>query len=670
MLGAFRRSSVSHVLRSSPRTLTARLSPLQLQSLYASIAQPSYASKSLFHSSPFRFSSQQTAVNENGVQEAEVTQENTELATTFQELADRDVVHRSLIRTITKGMRLETMTDVQRMTIHESVHGGDMLAQAKTGTGKTVAFLTPVLDRILKDPSVQKGRIRRGRMIGPRDIRAIIVSPTRELAEQIAVEAKRMAGDCGLIVQTAVGGTGKRESLMRIRNEGCHILVGTPGRLKDVLSDPSTGIEAPKLSAFVLDEADRLLDQGFAPELEDIQNCLPNRAEVDRQTLMFSATIAREVMGMVRKTMKPDFKFVKTVDDNEVPTHLSVPQKAVILNGLENGLPALLELAKRSMADPSRPFKAIAYFSSTKQVQMAYEIFRQLLVDPENPRSGNPLGRMFLGEIHSRLSQGQRTRVADRYRRCKSGILFSSDVTARGMDFPGVTSVIQVGAPGSRDDYIHRLGRTARAGRTGEGWLLLHEDEFSYFKSMARDIPVEADASLTTSRVDMTTEYETTPEATETLNQIKGAIAQVPIMDRGESLKTQMANLAGAFRDKGALQYAMHNLAVHGYGLRNAPPVPQRLLQQLGGGGRRDRTNYGSRNSYGGGNSFGRRDSFRGRNDSYGDRNPFGRRDNYGASYNRDRNFGRGSRDSGRRDGYNKPKPFDKWLDSRRDEWS
>ncbi|KAL4799137.1 P-loop containing nucleoside triphosphate hydrolase protein [Aspergillus venezuelensis] len=680
MLGAFRRSAASTALRLSSRTLTARSSPLRLQSLYASIPQSSYAPKSLFHSTSFRFDSQAAAAIDNGVQQAEVAQENTESLTKFQDLADKGIISKGLIRTITKGMRLETMTDVQRLTIPESLKGGDMLAQAKTGTGKTVAFLIPVIERLIQDTSVQKARMRRGRMVGPRDIRALIISPTRELAEQIAVEATRMAGDSGLIVQTAVGGTQKREGLRRIRDQGCHILVGTPGRLKDILSDPSSGIEAPRLSAFVLDEADRLLDQGFAPELEDIQNQLPDRLDVDRQTLMFSATIAKEVMSMVRQTMKPDFQFVKTVDDNETPTHLSVPQRAVVLAGLENTFPALLELVKRSMNDEQRPFKAIVYFSSTKQVETAYQIFKALLIDPENPRSGNPLGKMFLGEIHSRLSQAARTRVADRYRRCRSGILFSSDVTARGMDFPGVTSVIQVGSPSNRADYIHRLGRTARAGKTGEGWILLHEQEYAAFKRMARDIPVEADASLVTSQVDMTTEYQTTPEATETLDQAKGAIAQIPIEDKGEAVKTQMANLIGSFNDMGALQYALHNLSVHGYGLRNAPPMPQGLRDRMrsgssdyysrrndsrGGRGGRDNRSGGRRNdSYGGrgSRSYEYRDGskFDKGGNSFGVRGSFGRRDN-----NK-----RGGRDSGRRSGYNAPKPFDKWLDSRKDEWS
>src|SRR5699024_10117466 len=136
------------------------------------------------------------------------------------------------------------------------------------------------------------------------DIRAIIISPTRELAEQIAAEARKVAGSTGVIVQTAVGGTRKREGLRAIQERGCHILVGTPGRLHDIFSDPYSGVSAPKLSALVLDEADRLLDIGFYPVIQDIQSLLPNRNEVDRQTLMFSATLPQGVLSMVKDTMK------------------------------------------------------------------------------------------------------------------------------------------------------------------------------------------------------------------------------------------------------------------------------------------------------------------------------------------------------------------------------
>ena len=131
------------------------------------------------------------------------------------------------------------------------------------------------------------------------DIRDIIVSPTRELAEQIAVEAAKLVRGTGIIVQSAVGGTQKRMMLSKVRREGCHLLVGTPGRLNDLLADPSSGIAAPNLQALVLDEADRMLEVGFQQELMEIIKSLPDRRDVPRQTLLFSATIPKNVVGCV-----------------------------------------------------------------------------------------------------------------------------------------------------------------------------------------------------------------------------------------------------------------------------------------------------------------------------------------------------------------------------------
>lgn len=460
------------------------------------------------------------------------------------------------------------------------------LAQAKTGTGKTLAFLVPVLQNIFKDPSLEKRSA--SKRSTPADIRAIVISPTRELAEQIAMEARKLAQGTGVVVQTAVGGTRKREGLQRIQMEGCHLLVGTPGRLKDILSDSSSGVKAPKLSALVLDEADRLLDQGFAPEIMEIQTYLPDPMKVDRQTLLFSATVPREVMSVVRRTMKPNFKFVKTVKEDEAPTHLRVPQKVVRINGLENSLPALLELTKNYLAkqreDPNLPpFKAIAYFNSTAQVTLAYEAFRGLLNDPSDRRSGHPLGRMFITEMHSRLTQGRRTRNSDSFRNARSGLMLSSDVTARGMDFPNVTHVIQVGVSRDRESYIHRLGRTARANKEGEGWIFVHPGEQSDFRLKLGDLPIEKDTSLQTAAVDMTAESQELPQSVaETLSQVSAAVKRVPAEIKTESYRSHIGVLVGVFEKKAKMMQALNDLAIYGYGLPEPPHISPEVASKLG----------------------------------------------------------------------------------------
>jgi superfamily II DNA/RNA helicase len=196
------------------------------------------------------------------------------------------------------------------MTIEVPLLTSNSVAQARTGTGKTLGFLLPTIQNILRaNPELaHRQRYSRAR---PSDIRAIIISPTRELAEQIAVEADKLCYATDLRVQVAVGGSNKRMMLNKMQREGCHLLVATPGRLNDLLTDPYSGVRADKTTTLVLDEADRLLDDGFSTEIEAIIDLLPNRDHVDRQTLLFSATMPREVMHLVRRTLKPNFHFFK-----------------------------------------------------------------------------------------------------------------------------------------------------------------------------------------------------------------------------------------------------------------------------------------------------------------------------------------------------------------------
>ncbi|KKK12509.1 hypothetical protein P175DRAFT_0474534 [Aspergillus ochraceoroseus IBT 24754] len=601
MLGAFRRYGVTHALRASTRTLSARSTPQRFQWASSvstsSSSSSSYVAKSLYHPSAARFFSSTEAAVQNDTLEQGQEQKNEPLVK-FQDLAAKGLVDPAVINSITQKMRIETMTDVQSLTIPASLTGVDVLAQAKTGTGKTLAFLVPVIQRILSDPTVeksaynhhfQKGNRRfRGQYnngISAADIRAIIISPTRELAEQIAAEARRVCANTGLVVQTAVGGTQRRSGLQQIQNEGCHILVGTPGRLKDLLSDQYNGIEAPKLSCLVLDEADRLLDDGFAPDLMEIQDLLPKRTQVDRQVLMFSATLPREVMGMVRSTMKPNFQFLKTVRDDETPTHLSVPQKAVFLRGYEHAFPALLELVKNLIqnAPADRPFKAIVYINANKLTNLIYEAFDRLLSDPENPLSAHPFPNVYLGEIHSRLTQKQRTQVTQWFRRCKSGILFSSDVTARGMDFPAVTHVIQLGTPQDREKYIHRLGRTARANQTGEGWIILHEAETRTFRQFTHKIPIEKDdTSLTVPSMDLAApDSELPKEALTHIKQMQAAMKGIPSNTRAEAWQSHMSTLVRAIPHKGEIVRIMTDAATHGYYLNKIPALSNHMGQAL-----------------------------------------------------------------------------------------
>ncbi|KAH8730829.1 P-loop containing nucleoside triphosphate hydrolase protein [Phaeosphaeriaceae sp. PMI808] len=570
---------------------------------------------------------QQVAAAEADTEQAPESNEPIEK---FSDLAKLGLVHPNIINVITKQMRLTTMTDVQIRTINEALSGNDVIAQAKTGTGKTLGFLIPIIQRIIQhDPNLAE-RARGYKRAKPDDIRAIIISPTRELAEQIAVEAKKVTSGSSIIVQTAVGGTQKKLMLQKTQREGCHLLIGTPGRLNDILSDPYSGVKAPKLNALVMDEADRLLDDGFQREIEEIRTHLPDPAEIERQNLMFSATVPRDVVALVRQTLRPGFHFAKCVDEDEEPTHQRVPQKFVKLTGFENIMPSLIELAakqhKLANSGETRPFKAIIYYNSTSEVTLASAVFNKL---SGGFKRNTPFTGLRSFEIHSKLSQMQRTRATDDFRRCKSGLLFSSDVTARGMDFPDVTHVIQIGLPRDRESYVHRIGRTGRAGKEGEGWLFITPVERDEVHRRLRGLPLtDATQDLECAQVDMSEEAPVSEEVSKILSDCVEAHKKV----YPDQLDNAFRGLFGSFQwfgDKQFLIDAANRWAEFGWGMATPPPVPSSVYNSGGRrGGGRSRGGYGGGDRGYGGGDRGGAGSFGARREG-GDRGGFNR-NNFG----------------------------------------
>ncbi|KAL2175673.1 P-loop containing nucleoside triphosphate hydrolase protein [Thermothelomyces heterothallicus CBS 202.75] len=495
------------------------------------------------------------------------------LVTRFEDLR-RLGVHEHLVNSLTKGLGYETMTDVQSMTISPALAGKDVVAQAKTGTGKTLAFLVPVIQRLIaSQPELASPRA--GGRARSDDIRAIVLSPTRELAEQIGVEAKKLCRGTGVVIQTAVGGTQKNAMLRKTRIEGCHLLVATPGRLHDLLSDRSTGIDAPNLAALVLDEADRMLDVGFKAELESILDYLPHPVDVPRQTLLYSATIPKNVVNIARKFINPtNFEFVQTVRADEVPTHERVPQFIVPCRGFENLPPTLLELVRRELRktlddSDKLPFKAIVFLPTTSSVQAYATIFRRLKFHDRL------MPRIF--DIHSKLSQSARTRSADNFRQAKSAILFSSDVSARGMDFPNVTHVIQVHLPQDRDLYIHRIGRTGRAGKQGEAYLLTADVEIPAARSRLPGLPIKRCTDLECASMDVAR----AADVPQVIEDIKNAAVKIPY----EVVKDTYASLLGnAIKDvdKQDVVYELNNMAKYIFGLDQPPALSTKFVNHFG----------------------------------------------------------------------------------------
>ncbi|KAI1809620.1 DEAD-domain-containing protein [Poronia punctata] len=556
-------------------SLTRQLSSISLRrstrfEQIAGLRQTTLQSPVVLRPSPciqaFRlFSAESDAARENRQDEfAEVASAPVSKFSQLSQLGVND----GLVRALTQGMGYENMTEVQAMTINSALKGVDMVAQAKTGTGKTLAFLVPVFQRVLiAQPELINPGARRN--ASSQNIRAIILSPTRELALQIAAEAQKLARNTGIVVQTAVGGTQKRESLQRMWREGCDVLVGTPGRLNDLLSDPTSRVSAPNLEALVLDEADRMLDVGFADELRSIMDFLPSTRDVERQTLLFSATIPQSVISLAKTMVRPhNFEFVQTIKEDDVPTHQRVPQHLVKLAGYENIYPTIMEIANQAKVEhPDQPFKAVVFCSTTAGAQYAHQVFRGTSLAKSGVR---------LHELHSKLTQNRRTTMAESFRRAESAILFASDVAARGMDFPNVTDVIQIGLPTDRDIYIHRIGRTGRAGNSGKGWILLAEEEIAEARTRLPGLPIKVKTDLEAASYRVGASSGEAPSA---FSEIEEAYGRAPKSLFASVYLSQLGQkMSGRIRADDIIRL-LNNWVSKGLRWDEPPAVPHRVAQ-------------------------------------------------------------------------------------------
>ncbi|KAL5226892.1 hypothetical protein ABZP36_015157 [Zizania latifolia] len=357
-----------------------------------------------------------------------------------------------------KDAGYERMTQVQEATLPIILRGEDVLAKAKTGTGKTVAFLLPAIELLSTLPRSPS-------------INLLVICPTRELANQVAAEAQKLLKyHRSLGVQVVIGGTRLPQEQRRMQSNPCQILVATPGRLKDHLENtPGFSNRIKGVKVLVLDEADRLLDMGFRRDIEKIIACIPK----ERQTLLFSATVPAEVRQISHVAMKKDYKFINTVKEGDEETHSQVSQTYMVAP-LNLHFSILYDVLNKHVAEDAE-YKVIVFCTTAMVTKLLAEVLAQL--------------KLNIREIHSRKSQSARTKVSDEFRRSKGLILVSSDVSARGVDYPDVTLVIQAGLPADREQYIHRLGRTGRKGKVGLGLLLLAHWE-THFLSSVQDLSV------------------------------------------------------------------------------------------------------------------------------------------------------------------------------------
>jgi ATP-dependent RNA helicase DeaD len=312
-------------------------------------------------------------------------------------------------------------TTIQEKAIPTLLEGKDILAQAKTGTGKTLAFLLPILEKI---------------DVSSNDIQALILTPTRELALQITQEITKIKND-----QTAVlavyGGQDVDRQIKKLQG-AIHIAVATPGRLIDHLKRGT--IELTGIKMVVLDEADQMLHIGFLPEVETILHQVPPK----RQTMLFSATLNQKVQSLARKYM-------------DKPVSVQVKEEQITVKDIKQIVYETTDRAKQGdlckVLEEERPYLAVIFCRTKRRVSKLNDALISMGLNSD--------------ELHGDLSQGKREKVMERFRKAELQYLVATDVAARGLDVEGVTHVFNYDIPEDTDNYVHRIGRTGRAGEAG-----------------------------------------------------------------------------------------------------------------------------------------------------------------------------------------------------------
>ena len=436
-------------------------------------------------------------------------------------------------------------------------------------TGKTLAFLVPAVERILSNP----------KYLPDKTVSCLVIAPTRELAIQIGDEAEKLLlHHSDLSVQVMYGGTKMARDINALNKRLPAIIIATPGRLLDHLQ--STKVRGRKFSddimkavdIVVLDEIDRLLDLGFRREIQKILSYLPRKEK--RQTMFFSATVPKGMKRIMQESLRDDYLEVDCVQDgvSAAPTNLRVTQSHVILPNMASVIPSIYSILKQATTE--KPFKVVVFFPTARMVSFFADFLNDGLDHP-------------IIELHSKKSQSSRNTATEDFRTAKNAILFTSDLSARGIDYPDVTQVIQIGIPESRDQYIHRLGRTARAGKEGTGLLVLLPFE-SQFLSELRGLEVPPNEGL----------GKVLQQSSEPSGELPGWMVQnfSRIQSGGNKLASsaQLAYLAflgyylgqvSRIRSNKADIVQLSNEFSRAIGLAHVPSMPKKLITKMDLGG-------------------------------------------------------------------------------------
>lgn len=344
------------------------------------------------------------------------------------------------------AQNFETPTPIQTRAIPLVLQEKDLLGIAQTGTGKTAAFGLPLLQRL-------KSQDRRP---APKSCRALILSPTRELAGQIADHLRSYAKFSRQHIACVVGGVPVRKQAVAL-NKGVDVLVATPGRLLDLVDQRA--VQLQDVEVLVLDEADQMLDLGFIHALDRIAKLVPSQ----RQTLLFSATMPKSIASLAARFLKDPVRVEVTAESTPVER---IDQKIAFVQG--GGKANLL----REILSEAPDARALVF---TRTKRGADRVSRDL-----------ETAGLQADALHGNKSQSQRERALGAFRKGKARVLVATDIAARGIDVSGITHVINYDLPNVPESYIHRIGRTARAGASGLAISFCSPDEHAYLRDIER----------------------------------------------------------------------------------------------------------------------------------------------------------------------------------------
>lgn len=353
-----------------------------------------------------------------------------------------------LIEALLKAVRLKgykTPSTIQQKAIPPILEGLDVLASAQTGTGKTAGFTLPMLQILSKNLAQHR-----------RPVRALVLTPTRELADQVFTNVKHYSKFLDLRTAVIFGGVNQNPQIKQLRN-GVDILVATPGRLIDLENQGHLSLS--KVEIFVLDEADRMLDMGFKRDIDKILSLIPSR----RQNLMFSATFSREIKSLAQTILKS-------------PIHVEATPENTTVESIYQQIYRVAKVKKTNLL--------IKLINDGQ--------WQQVLVFTRTKHGANKLckklerARISAMAIHGNKSQDARTRALAGFKNHDIRVLVATDIAARGLDIPLLPHVVNFELPNIPEDYVHRIGRTGRAGANGVALSLVCAEETSYLASIEK----------------------------------------------------------------------------------------------------------------------------------------------------------------------------------------